>query len=252
MRKYGYIKDKEDARDYKFLARATPPVVFNPVDLRPLCPPVMDQGQLGACTAFGTTEMVNFVRKKQKLPNFTPSPLFTYYTTRQIEDTVNLDSGAMVRNALKSAVVYGVVQEEKWQYDISKFTLAPTTEVYAEALKHQTLQYKRINDGDLVGMQQCLLEGYPFTFGAIVFPSFESTSVAKIGIVPTPAPKEKPLGGHCMLCVGWKKLFGKSYFIVQNSWGKNWGDKGFCYIPFEYIGNKNLVNDFWTIRLEEA
>jgi len=251
MKKYGWIKDKHDDRDKPFKAKATPPKVFTPTDLRPWCPPVLDQGQLGACTAFGTTEMVHFVRNKQKAQDFTPAPLFTYYATRQIENTVNEDSGAMVRNALKSAVLYGVVQEEKWHYDIAKFTVKPTPDIYAEALKHQTLQYRRISDGLIHDMQQCLFEGYPFTFGAILFDSFESPAVARNGVVPMPHAGEGQLGGHCMLCVGWKVISGHNYFIIQNSWGTGWGDHGFCYIPFEYMGNRNLVNDLWTIHLEE-
>lgn len=251
MRKYGWIKDNRDKRDKLFKAKAVPPQSFTPTDLRADCATVMDQGKLGACTAFGTVEMVHFVRKKQKQQDFTPSPLFTYYTTRQIENSVNRDAGAMVRNAIKSAVLYGVVQEEKWNYDITKFKVKPNPGVYAEALKHQTLKYHRINDGVIRDMQQCLFEGYPFTFGAALFASFESAEVATSGIVPIPRTGEWQVGGHCMLCVGWKVLDGRNYFIIQNSWGTDWGDKGFCYIPFEYMGNRKLANDFWTIRLEE-
>jgi C1A family cysteine protease len=252
MTKYGYIKDSYDARDYQFTAAAKAPIVFAPVDLRPKCSPVMDQGKIGSCTAFGTTSMVQFVRSKQNLQNFTPSPLFTYYTTRQIEGTESRDAGAMVRNALKSAVVYGVVQEEKWRYDVTKFKLAPTPDVYAEAQKYQKLEYRRITDGVIHDMQQCLFEGYPFTFGAMLFKGFESSSAKRTGIVPMPSAREARLGGHCMLCVGWKMINSRRYFIIQNSWGTNWGSKGFCYIPFEYMGNKNLVNDCWTIRLTEV
>ena len=188
---------------------------------------------------------------KQKLAEFTPSPLFTYYTTRQIENTVNEDAGASVRDALKSTVQYGVVQEEKWKYNIAKFKVKPAPAIYTEALKHQTLQYHRITDGVLDDMQQCLFEGYPFTFGAMLYSSFESNAVTKTGIVPMPTSKDSMLGGHCMLVVGWKLINNQRYFIIQNSWGKNWGDKGYCYIPFAYMGNKRLVSDLWTIRLEE-
>jgi C1A family cysteine protease len=252
MNKYGYIQDDYDDRDYRFAAKAPAPPAFPPVDLRSKCPPVMHQGKIGSCTAFGTTAMVRFVRSKQKLQDFAPSPLFTYYTTRQIEGTVLEDAGAMVRNALKSAVVYGVVQEERWKYEVSKFRLTPPADVYAEAQKYQTLEYRRISEGSVQDMQQCLFEGYPFTFGAMLFNSFEGVVVAKTGIVPMPTARERRLGGHCMLCVGWKVINKKNYFIVQNSWGAKWGDKGFCYIPFEYMGNKKLVSDCWTIRLAEA
>jgi len=250
--KPGWLKDKPDARDYAFRAklRTTP---YTPVDLRPNAAAIIDQGNLGSCTACATTKMVEFVRKKQNLPAFSPSVLFTYYTTRQIEGTVNFDNGAYVRNALKSAVQYGVVSNATWPYLVEKFKIKPATKVYTEALKYQALEYRRIADGDLASMQQCLADGYPFMFGALVYTSFLSTMVARTGIVPYPVPskKEKMEGGHCMLCVGWKLINEQPYFIIQNSWGKGWGDKGFCYIPCDYLNNKSLASDFWTITLEE-
>jgi hypothetical protein len=73
------------------------------------------------------------------------------------------------------------------------------------------------------------------------------------GVIPIPDPsKEKVIGGHCMLAVGYK--IGdddKEYIIVQNSWGQYWGDKGYCYIPMEYFCSIDSY-DFWTIRLTEV
>jgi C1A family cysteine protease len=251
QRKYGWIKDTKDHKDHVFVARTAALGEYEPVDLRPNCPPVLDQQELGACTAFATTTMVHFVRSKQGLDNWIPSPLFTYYTTRQIEGTIYEDAGAQVRDALKSTVQYGVVPEQNWPYEISHFADQPPIGVYEEAHKHLTLKYKRLSDGCLVDILECLKEGYPFTFGAMIYESFESEEVAATGIVPIPDfNKETCLGGHCMLGVGWTKIEDQTYIIVQNSWSTNWGDKGFCYIPAVYITNASLVGDFWTIRLE--
>jgi len=265
-RKLGWIKDLPDNRDYIYTIMAGKVIKdASPVDLRPYMPPVRYQGQLGACTAFGATSLVHFARRKQKLQEWAPAPLFTYYTTRQIENTVSKDAGAMVRDALKSAVVYGVVPESKFPYIISKFATKPLPSIYTEAEKHQALPdyrnvngklvnlgYYRLIDGKLADMLACLAEGYPFMFGMSVYPAFVSTTVAKTGIVPAPGVKERTIGGHCMTCVGWKLINNIQYFIVLNSWGVNWGDKGYCYIPFSYMSDPNQTNDLWTIRLEEA
>jgi hypothetical protein len=197
--------------------------------------------------------MVQFVRNKQKLEGWQPSPLFTYYVTRLMEKTVSVDGGAQVRNALKSTVNHGVVKEDLWAYDTSKVFIRPDKNIFEEGLKHQTLEYHRIADGFIDHMRQCLHEGYPFTFGLMLWDSFNSEETIKTGLVKTPNYlAENGLGGHCMLCVGWKMLFGEIHFIVQNSWGTNWGDKGYCYIPASYIRNTTTAFDFWTIRLEEG
>ena len=192
------------------------------------------------------------VAQIQQLQEWSPAPLFTYYTTRQIENTVTKDAGAMVRDAFKSAVLYGVVPEPTYPYIITKFASKPPTPIYTEAFKHKALTYHRIIDGKLSDMLSCLSEGYPFIFGMSVYPAFISSTVAKTGIVPAPSLKDKTIGGHCMMCVGWKVINNVQYFIVLNSWGINWGDKGYCYIPFSYMSDVNQTNDLWTLRTEQV
>lgn len=267
-RSYSWKRDPFDFRDFNYIRyvqqnsknQINPKsfrknqVQTSPIDLRamPLDPPVLDQGSLGSCTAFATTALVNFCRDKQKLPDFVPSSLFTYYTTRQIEGTTNSDSGAYVRNALKSTVTYGVVSENLWPYDINKYKIQPPSNVYTEALKHQTLKYMRIPDGNIQALKYCLTEGYPFIFGMIVFEQFESNKCLSDGIVELPKNKKVGiLGGHAMMCIGWKLINNTEYFICQNSWGGAYGDKGFWYVPVAYLKNKRLSGDFWTIRLME-
>jgi C1A family cysteine protease len=95
-------------------------------------------------------------------------------------------------------------------------------------------------------MQGCLADGYPFVFGFTVYDSFESSKVARTGIVPMPHSREKVAGGHCVVAVGYEDA--KRVFIIRNSWGKEWGMKGYCTMPYEYLLNAQLASDFWTIR----
>jgi C1A family cysteine protease len=74
--------------------------------------------------------------------------------------------------------------------------------------------------------------------------------VARAGVVPLPGPREKVLGGHAVLAVGYDDA--KQCFIVRNSWGTKWGDKGHCYMPYAYLTDSDLAADFWTITLVEA
>ena len=247
--RYGWIVDKQDHRD--MLYSAPEPVISNlpqAVDLRNSCPPIYDQGQLGSCTANAISAAFEFDLMKQKLVPFTPSRLFIYYNERVIEGTVNQDSGAMIRDGIKSINTQGVCTEDEWPYDYTKFNIQPSQNCYDDAKKNLALLYKRI-DQDIEQMQSCLAEGYPFVFGITVFDSFESQDVAQSGVLNLPADSESQVGGHAVLAVGYD--IPNQRFIVRNSWGADWGQNGYFTIPFEYLTNAELANDFWSIRLVE-
>ena len=121
---YGHLPDPLDIRDYKLQIPLKSDYPAR-VDLRDKLQPIKNQGNLGSCTAFATTAMVEFVRNKQELLQWDASPLFTYYATRKIENTISTDSGAFVRDALKSVVSNGVAKESSWPYIIENFTTSP-------------------------------------------------------------------------------------------------------------------------------
>jgi C1A family cysteine protease len=244
---YGWIRDLPDARDFLYSA----PLIRFPqglppsVDLRSECPPAYDQGQLGSCTANGVAGAIEFDQRKQGTREFTPSRLFIYYNERVIEGTVNQDSGAQVRDGIKSVVKIGAPPETDWPYDISKFADQPPSNAYADAKQDLVSSYSRVAQ-DILQMQGCLAEGYPFVFGFTVYESFEGQAVAQTGIVPMPQSGEAVVGGHCVVAVGYNDA--NRRFIIRNSWGDNWGLKGYCMMPYEYLLNARLASDFWTIR----
>ncbi len=95
-------------------------------------------------------------------------------------------------------------------------------------------------------MLSCLAEGYPFVFGFAVYDYFESATMARTGILKMPTANEQMLGGHAVTAVGYDQS--KKRFLVRNSWGTAWGLKGYFWMPFEYLTDRNLSDDFWTIR----
>lgn len=247
FKKYGWQRDLPDQRDFKYAALAS---ITLPsfVDLRSKgqLPAVYDQGQLGSCTANAVAGASEFLWMKvgQKI---TPSRLFIYYNERVIEGTVKQDSGASLRDGIKTLSQYGVVPESEWPYVISKFANKPTAKVYADAVKHKALVYRSVSQ-NLTDMKSVLASGYPFVIGISVYESFESDAVAASGIVPMPAQNEQLMGGHALLVVGYRNS--TSSFIVRNSWGSNWGEKGYCHIPFSYLLNSDLADDFWVVTSE--
>ena len=246
---YGWKPDLPDHRDYFYAASkqilAKPP---KKVDLRPACPPVYDQGDLGSCSANAVGGAFEFELKKQKSKDFMPSRLFIYYNERVIENTVNTDNGAMIRDGVKTVNKQGVCPETLWPYNINEFTQKPYGNCYSEALKHQVLSYERVNR-DINQMKGCIAEGFPIVFGFSVYTAFESAAVAKTGVLNIPGKNEKMLGGHAVVAVGYDDA--SKRFIVRNSWGPDWGQKGYFTMPYEYLLDSNLSDDFWTIRLIE-
>jgi C1A family cysteine protease len=247
---YGWRPDLPDQRD--FIYAGPPLLVMAPpgkIDLRSSSPPVYDQGNLGSCTANAIGAAFEFgLMKQDKAADFIPSRLFIYYNERVMEHTVNYDSGAEIRDGIKSVHSQGVCPESMLPYRINDFTLKPRARCYHEALNHQVLSYHRLLR-NLNQMKACLAEGYPFVFGFTVYDSFESQAVAKNGKVNMPRKGESVVGGHAVVAVGYDEKMKR--FIVRNSWGSYWGLKGYFTMPYDYLLEENLADDFWTIRLVE-
>jgi len=245
---YGWVPDLPDQRDVLYTAVRPVPAALPPTaDMRSLCSPVEDQGNLGSCTANALAGALEFLERKDKVAFADLSRLFIYYNERVIEHSVKSDSGAMIRDGIKTLNKQGVCSEKTWPYVISKFALKPTAACYKEALEHQILSYQRILSLDQ--MRACLAEGFPFVFGFTVYESFESQQVAKSGVVQMPQPGEKVVGGHAVMAVGYNDA--DKRFIVRNSWGTGWGMKGYFTMPYGYVGDRNLSDDFWVIRRAE-
>jgi|SRR3954463_2014077 len=249
VQKYGYIPDLPDRRDHYFTSAIEEKALPPKVDLTAQCPPVYDQGNLGSCTANAIAGAVQFDLKKQaEADYFIPSRLFIYYNERVIEHSVSEDAGAMIRDGIKTVNKQGAPHETLWPYKIAKFATKPSAKSYTDALLHQSLKYQRVNQS-LSQMKSVLAGGYPFVVGFTVYESFESEEVDKTGTVPMPGPDEQVLGGHAVLVVGYDDTTQR--FILRNSWGPRWGKKGYFTMPYQYLQDGDLSEDFWVIKVME-
>ena len=254
LQRYGWIPDLPDQRDEGHevpieIVLALP----SAVDLRPLCPPVYDQGRLGSCTANAIAAAIAFEQRKLAEPLlFTPSRLFIYYNERSLQDTINADTGAPLREGMKVVNRMGVCPEDEldntanWPYDPTQFAARPHDPCYAAARHVRALRYQRLRHS-LEDLKGCLAEGYPFVFGFTVYTSFEGLQVRETGAMALPEPDDTVVGGHAAMAVGYDDT--RQVLIVRNSWGPEWGDHGYFYMPYEYLIARGLARDFWTIRL---
>lgn len=238
---------------FKF-ERHTPNQVPLPdvVDLRPECPPIYDQLNIGSCTANAGGAAVAYILKNQQPAiDLMPGRLFVYYNSRVLEDAVNDDVGATLADTVRSIAEYGVPPEEYVPYidDGETFKKRPSSEAYKQAL-----QYADLDNTKLAGVHQdaytiksILAKRIPIIFGIQVYESFESDRVRRTGVVPMPnVKKEEYRGGHALMLVGYNTP--EKVFYVRNSWGESWGQKGYCVMPEAYVLSSRLADDFWKIE----
>jgi C1A family cysteine protease len=245
---YGYKPDPVDERDFLFAEK--PELVPSSIDLRNYCSTVRDQGNLGSCTGFSMTvgllEFMTLVRGTYKTKF---SPMYLYYKEREIEDSIDYDAGAYIRDGLKVLKNNGVARESYWPYVISKFTVKPSAraDTNAKIKSHKILSYSRIIT--LNGIKSALNKKQGVVLGFTVYESFESDECNTTGRMPMPEPNESILGGHAVFCCGYQDdttWEGGGYLIVKNSWSKDWGDKGYFYMPYAFLNSKDDVSDIWT------
>jgi C1A family cysteine protease len=247
----GWVPDLPDARDHLF---AAPPRTLaalpTQVDMRPQCPAVYDQGQLGSCTANAIAAALEFDQMKQHLgpPHpFTPSRLFIYYNERVIEHSVNSDAGAQIRDGVKSVAKQGDCPETEWPYDATKYAQKPPAACYKDAVQYKAVSYAAVTQS-LTQLKGCLAAGFPIVLGFTVYDSFMSDDVAKTGMAPMPnLATEKVQGGHAVVAVGYDDT--QQRFIMRNSWGTGWGMHGYFTLPYTYLIDAHLASDFWQITL---
>lgn len=248
--KYGWKPDNSDHRD-NILRCSSGPLTDVPqiVDLRPSCSRVENQYAVGSCTANSVVGALEYLDKKDGIDNVEDlSRLFVYYNTRVIENSVELDQGASLRDTIKALAEHGTCNESMWPYIPEKFAVKPDQSCYDYANKHTISEYSRIiSFSDMI---RCLSSGFPFVFGFTVYSEFEGPLVAATGVLNLPGPTEVCHGGHAVLAVGYNME--EKTFLIRNSWGTNWGMGGYFTMPFAYITNPNLAQDMWCIKKQSS
>lgn len=248
-REYRLKPDKQDDRDKLFAPRAgVSQALPSEVDLAPQMSPIVDQGSLGSCTANAIgSGFREYYIMKANLPLTRLSRLWLYWQERFLEGTVSTDAGAYIRDGMKVLQQMGCAPEVDFPYVESTFRNTPSAQSNARAAQFKIAEYHRVTSYD--DLKVALAQEQPVVLGISVYDSFESSTVANTGMVPVPNPsKEKLLGGHAVLAVGYKTFktgtTTTEYIKVRNSWGTNWGQAGYCWLPKEFF--TSYVSDMWT------
>lgn len=201
------------------------------VDLRDKFGPVRNQGAQGSCSSFAISSVIEAACHDAKRL----SPAFLYWNAREANGTTETDSGASLFDVLKVAKDKGVCEEDRMPYNAKIFTIKPSDDAFADALGCRVLEAKSV-DLDLDAVKSALSDGYPVIVAAQIFDSFSET---RSGFIRQPSKSEIADGGradghgrHAMVVCGFSDK--QRVFVVRNSWGTDFGDNGYCYMPYSY------------------
>ncbi len=280
----GWLPDYPDIRDYTFdrrrlleadeirglvepvgITRADGTTLPSSVDLRRWCPPVEDQGGIGSCTANAGVGIVEYYEKRAFGRHLDASRLFLYKATRNLAE-LRGDSGAYIRSTMGALVLFGVPPEKYWPYTDTDpgFDNEPEAFCYSFAENYKSIRYFRHDPSDLSkaevleGVRKSLAAGVPAMFGFTVYSSISQAKAT--GRIPFPTVNDRVLGGHAVVAVGYDDKAEvvnedgdsstEGAFLIRNSWGKEWGDAGYGWLPYEYV-LRELAVDFWSMLKQD-
>ncbi len=272
----GWLPDYPDLRDYTVGSGQILPTlkkarlqqaarkVPDRTDLRSWCSPVEDQGELGSCTAHAGTGLVEYFEKRAFGKHINASRLFLYKVTRNLFNWTG-DTGAFLRTTMGALVLFGIPPEKHWPYKTADFDREPPAFCYAYAQNYQAISYYRLDPSGiskeelLRRIKTNLAGGLPSMFGFTVYDSMSQAE--KDGRIPWPAPGEKVQGGHAVVAVGYDDRMKiqntgpggattTGALLIRNSWGRAWGERGYGWLPYEYV-LRGLADDWWSLIKNE-
>ena len=228
-------------------------VTLRSIDLRSFFNGIKSQGSQGSCLAHALTSIFEYFMKRNSKMESDLSEAFLYYNARQLDTnddvSVNLDNGSRFKPAMDSLIKYGIALEKYCPYNEDVYSVKPSDAAYEDAAKRLLRTAKNVNSS-VADIKSALSDGFPVAVSFSLYDSFFNTTD---GYIPMPTQEEiaafekekdekgeKKNNRHAMVIVGYSDEL--RMFILRNSWGTDWGDNGYCYVPYAYVENPKLCN----------
>ncbi|MBD3885574.1 C1 family peptidase [Phormidium tenue FACHB-886] len=201
-----------------------------------------------SCVANAFVGAYEYLAKRELGESGNVSRLFVYYNARAREGCEHEDGGSQMYCAIDSLIEHGACCEDIWANDELLICEEPDANAYEHAANFKITEAECI-ETDLDLWRHTLAEGYPIAFALNTFESFDDATSNR-GRVSMPKRSDnvrETHGWHAMLCVGYSDK--DRMFVVRNSWGTAWGDRGYCYIPYDYVIHPDYNgHDSWIIK----
>ncbi len=233
--------DRIDLRDRTYLPKlvSLPPVWPTSEQIKSYLPAyaktlVLDQGQEGACTGFGLAAVINYLQFKNngyQVQGVKPvSPRMLYHMAKLYDEWAGEDyEGSSNRGAMKGWHRHGVCTEALWPYRNKQGNvvfISPAGGWEQDASERPLGAYYRIDKRSISDMQSAICEVGAIYCSADVHKGWFMKKTASLTIIKRDPTKA---GGHAFAIVG----YNEDGFIVQNSWGPDWGYHGFAILGYE-------------------
>lgn len=224
------LSDLREARDPTEFRGALP----ERADLSETVPPPRAQADTSTCTSWGATYAAasQALRRAGGPKTLTLSPAFTY---NQVSGDASCRTGTSISKTLDLLRTGGGLPIEEFVYDAGWCGRQPTAAERQRALQFRIKGWSRFSAKDLNAMKAQLARGAPVIF------SMRTGSRMRghrgDGLIES---DNAPIYGHTMLVVGYDDA--RKAFRIQNSWGRDWGDRGYAWFSYE----------FWTRSVETA
>jgi C1A family cysteine protease len=259
----GWHRDLPDPRDFtprhdavvRLLHDLSPPEGWpEQIDLREYCAAVGQQQPWATSSVHACLAMVRYFERRATGRTFEPSRMFVYKTARRLLGWSG-DTGLPLRVTLKAIARYGLPAERLWPYHERSLDAEPDAFVYASARPTCGGCYVRLDsrgerpENTLETVKRFLAAGFACVFGFTV-----CTSITPDGEVAFPTIFDGVCGGQAVLAVGYDDHYrirsDRGALLIANSWGEDWGDQGFGWLPYTYV-REQLAADFWTVLTPE-
>jgi C1A family cysteine protease len=212
-------------------------------------PEIVDQGNIESCVPTCISTIYYYLTMKQSnYSNFRISRLYLYYQVRKLYNDINNDNGSTIFDCINILHNDGVIPEFFYPYNHSNLYKNPEIflEKYAKCCKCLGFESVKRNQ-----IKNKLLMDYPIICGIKIFKNINDDEIKKTGIIKlyiddNDDNDDNLVGGHCIILVGFDD--NTRYFKFINSWGNKWGENGFGYLPYEYISNKYLSDEFYILN----